>query len=108
LQRDVYLKNLKELEKFFNYYCENEHPTREKKSINVNDDAQLCLCQECEDLFFYAHDRLDRCKLDPKPRCRTCKDRCYHKDEWKKMAKLMKYSGIRLGLIKLKNKLLFK
>ncbi|QSZ40782.1 hypothetical protein GJV85_01180 [Sulfurimonas aquatica] len=108
MKREIYLKNLKDLETFFNYYCENEHSKSHKNIINVNDDAELHLCLECAELFEYAHDRLGHCKLDPKPKCRTCEDKCYDKQEWKKMAKLMKYSGIRLGLIKLKNKLLFK
>ena len=107
MKEDIYFKNLKDLELFFNYYCSSNH-SEEKMVIKPHEDIELHLCHECEKLFSYAQERLNQCELDPKPRCRFCIDRCYSKDEWKKMAKLMKYSGLRLGLIKLKNKLLFK
>ena len=108
MKRDIYIKNLKDLELFFNYYCEHKHKKIEKKVFSMSGDAQLHLCQECEDLFNYAQTKLSECELDPKPKCRECVVKCYSKMEWKSMATVMKYSGLRLGLIKLKNKILFR
>lgn len=108
MTRNIYIKNLKNLELFFNYFCEHKHPSIEKKVLLIKDDAQLNLCPECEELFNYAHHKLSNCELDPKPKCRECEDKCYSNVDWKKMATVMKYSGMRLGLVKLKNKILFK
>ena len=103
MKKDIYFSNLKDLELFFNYYCSSNHPNSKKEILHPYEDIELELCDECVRLFDYAQDRLGECKLDPKPKCRTCSIRCYNKVEWKNMAKVMKYSGIRLGLIKLKN-----
>ena len=54
------------------------------------------------ELINYSFDRLNECPHDIKPRCRTCPSPCYEKQEWKKLSKLMKYSGLQFGLIKIK------
>lgn len=108
MNKDIYFKNLKDLELFFNYYCKSKHPTQEKETLSQYEGVKPTLCMECKELFIYAQERLVECKIDPKPKCRTCDVRCYSKIQWKKMAKVMKYSGFRLGLLKLKTKLFLK
>jgi hypothetical protein len=95
------------LKKFFELYCQNKHKnqTNHCKELNYkgkNVHVELELCQECITLIHYSFDRLIECPHEEKPRCRTCPTPCYSKNEWKKVAKLMKYSGIQLGLSKLK------
>ncbi len=58
------------------------------------------LCSECEEVLRYSLDRLQTCSFDVKPRCRKCPHPCYEKEYWKKVAKIMRFSGMRLGLIK--------
>jgi len=62
------------------------------------------LCPECQALYDYALDRLKACPHDPKPRCRHCPAPCYEKKQWKAMATMMRYSGIKLGLLKIFNR----
>ncbi|MEA3288993.1 MAG: nitrous oxide-stimulated promoter family protein [Campylobacterota bacterium] len=96
------------LKKFFELNCIDKHTKQthhckqlvyNKETINI----ELELCSECIKLIHYSFDRLSQCPHNPKPRCRTCPDPCYSKDEWKKVAKLMRYSGIQLGILKIKN-----
>jgi hypothetical protein len=54
-------------------------------------------------LIDYSIQRLQNCEHDPKPRCRKCPEPCYDKLQWKKVAKVMRYSGIKLGLLNIKN-----
>jgi len=95
------------LKKFFELYCDDHHKdqTDHCKKLIYNDQevyTELHLCSSCIDLIDYSLQRLKECPHDPKPRCRTCPNPCYEKDEWKKVAKLMRYSGIQLGLLKIK------
>ena len=86
------------LKKFFELHCTHKHlnQTHHCKQLTYNDEKvfiELELCSDCIELIHYSFDRLCECPHDPKPRCRTCKSPCYSQDEWKKVAKLMKYSG---------------
>ncbi len=95
------------LKKFFELHCKDKHTnqTSHCKQMEYNDEKvhiELELCSECIDLIHYSFDRLSECPHDPKPRCRTCSNPCYSQNEWKKVAKLMRYSGIQLGLLKIK------
>jgi hypothetical protein len=98
------------LKKFFQIYCEEKHENRYEKNyeieykdlklnINVN------LCEECHNLFGYAVSKLKECPHDPKPRCRKCPNPCYEKDKYKKMAKMMRFAGMKLGLTKAAQKI---
>ena len=78
------------------------------KNIESNINVELNLCEECHSLISYSFDRLKGCPHEIKPRCRQCPNPCYEKQEWKSLAKIMRYSGIRLGLSKIKNKLRIK
>ncbi len=93
------------LKKFFNIYCNDKHQNRDKKEYVIpykekTFTLEVCLCNECHNLLNYAISKLQECPNDPKPRCRNCASPCYEKEKYKKMAKMMRYSGMKLGLTK--------
>ena len=98
------------LHQFIQFYCDKEHQKEPKKEqvLEVFYETKslcslpYCLCDKCETLLHYAHERLCECSLEPKPSCRKCLNPCYEKSISKQMAKIMRYSGIRLGFVKLK------
>jgi len=97
------------LKKFFEVYCENKH-TDQKNIIrtfnykNEEINIELNLCPECLRKINYSFDRLLECPHDIKPRCRTCPTPCYEKPQWKEAARVMRYSGMKLGLLSLNKK----
>ena len=107
MQQDKFKSEVQTLKKFFELHCKDKHQNQKNhcKELVYNSEkvhVDLELCDDCIELIQYSFDRLIECPHDPKPRCRTCPNPCYDKDEWKKVAKLMKYSGIKLGLLKIK------
>jgi len=93
------------LKKFFPIYCNDKHTGQLKKEYKVTYldkeiDFKVNLCNECHDLLRYAILRLQECPHEIKPRCRKCPNPCYEKDKFKQMAKMMRYSGMKLGLTK--------
>jgi hypothetical protein len=107
MKSEKFISEANTLKKFFELHCADKHSdqTHHCKQLNYNGEKvfmELELCSDCIELIHYSYDRLCECPHDPKPRCRTCPSPCYSKDEWKKVAKLMKYSGIQLGLLKIK------
>jgi len=100
------------LKKFFTTYCENKHDQKSnyKRTLfykGSSIDVELNLCTQCSTLIDYSFDRLLECPHEIKPRCRKCSNPCYEKKQWKMLAKLMRYSGLKLGLSKIK-RLIFK
>ncbi len=97
------------LKKFFEIYCKgkkHDNVKCQKKSVKYQNNQynyEFQLCDECFKLLEYSILKLEDCPHDIKPRCRTCPTPCYEQNEWKKLAKLMKYSGIQLELNKIKN-----
>ena len=87
------------LYRFIKTYCDNKH----SDSIKL----ESTLCAECDYTFNYAIQRLKECTYEIKPSCRDCKTNCYEKGMRKRMAQIMMYSGMRLGLTRLR-KMLFK
>ena len=105
-------KEINTLKKFFPIYCNDKHTGQFKREYKVsyydkNIDFTISLCKECHELLSYAITRLQECPNDPKPRCRKCPNPCYEKDKFKQMAKMMRYSGMKLGLTKAAKKLKF-
>lgn len=101
---------VKTLKDFFECFCENKHKNQKKTNITLiykekEVQVDLNLCEDCLDKINYSFDRLLGCPHEIKPRCRKCPDPCYGKQEWKDTAKVMKYSGIKLGLNKLNKKI---
>lgn len=91
------------LKKFFEVYCKEKHLDQLKitKTFNYKNEeikVELNLCHECLKKIEYSFDRLLECPHDIKPRCRTCPTPCYEKKQWKEAAKIMRYSGMKLGL----------
>lgn len=103
------------LHRFIQLHCDKEHsdvPQKEGILQVAFEEKSLCdipykLCEECETLMLYGYDRLRQCPHQDKPSCRKCPNPCYEKPMWKKMARIMMYSGMRLGLTKVR-KLLFR
>jgi hypothetical protein len=99
------------LQRFFNLYCSsNHHLNTTEKSIvyrykDIDYHLQLMLCDECMKLLDYSVMKLQECPHTVKPKCRKCPNPCYAKTEWRLLAKVMRYSGVSLGLVKLKSTL---
>ena len=98
------------LKKFFQIYCKEKHKGQFEKEYNVHyKDLNLTfnanLCENCHSLLSYAIERLQECPHNPKPRCRKCENPCYEKDKYKQMAKMMRFSGMKLGLTKAAQKI---
>ena len=53
---------------------------------------------KCLKKIEYSFGRLLDCPHEIKPRCRTCPNPCYEKQQWKETAQVMRYSGVKLGL----------
>jgi len=94
MDKQQYLQELENLQRFIAFYCQKKHLQGSEN-----------LCEECRNLYLYAKKSLDQCTMDPKPKCRNCPEPCYEKREWKKMAQVMRFSGISLGYDKAKKKL---
>jgi len=104
---DKFIREVETLKKFFTIHCKDKHSdqksfTRKLQYKNESFEISFHLCEECTTLINYSIQRLVECPHQIKPRCRTCPNPCYEKTQWKKLAKLMKYSGVRLGLLKIK------
>jgi len=71
------------IEKFIAVYCRKKHGT-----------AKGELCDDCADLLAYARDKLARCPLDPKPKCKDCPVHCYSDDYRQRIKDVMRFAGI--------------
>lgn len=101
---------VKTLKDFFECFCENKHENQKSNNIKLfyketEVEVDLHLCTDCLEKINYSFDRLLGCPHEIKPRCRSCPNPCYGKQEWKDTAKIMKYSGMKLGLSKLNKKI---
>lgn len=95
------------LHSFLETYCSHKHKNKVQKNRDIlYKDLQfsltLNLCDECMEIFEYSLDKLQNCPHEDKPRCRKCSNPCYEKLYWKRLAKIMRYSGVKLGLLKIK------
>ena len=98
------------LKKFFNIYCKDKHQNQylEKYEAIYKDKSlefEITLCEDCHMFLNYAIQRLQECPHEIKPRCRKCPNPCYEKDKYKQMAKMMRYSGMKLGVTKAANRI---
>lgn len=80
---DIKKRERDTLRKFIQVFCNQKHGT-EKQT----------LCEECRDLLAYAEERLERCPLDPKPKCKNCPIHCYKAEYRQRIREVMKFSGI--------------
>ncbi len=103
-------KELNTLKKFFHIYCNDKHQNQYSKEYvfsykDKHFKFNISLCQECHFLFNYALSKLKECPHEEKPKCRKCPNPCYESHLYKQMAKIMRYSGMKLGLTKAAKKL---
>jgi hypothetical protein len=73
------------LRRFIQIYCRHHHSP-----------GKGCLCPDCRDLQSYALGRLERCPMDPKPKCKDCPVHCYKPEYRARIREVMKFSGIHL------------
>ena len=107
MTQEKFVSETETLKKFFSVYCKDKHTDQQNyvKEITYQNEMiqiELNLCDECTELINYSFERLQGCPHEIKPRCRSCANPCYEKPQWKKLAKLMRYSGIQLGILKIK------
>jgi len=107
MTNEKFISEVETLKKFFTIHCKDKHTNQHKniKSIDYksqNYQVELELCDECKQLINYSIERLQGCPHEIKPRCRKCPNPCYEKPQWKRLAKLMRYSGMKLGILKIK------
>lgn len=104
----VFQKELQTLQEFITCYCHNNHNNLPQKDFIFESrsmELHTTLCKDCSDLLLYSINKLELCPHEIKPKCRKCPNPCYEKQQWKKLAKIMRYSGLKLGLINIKRKL---
>jgi hypothetical protein len=107
MTNEKFVSEIETLKKFFEFYCSNNnHNVLEQKRVleynNIKYNYNFKLCEDCIKTLDYSISKLQACPHDIKPRCRACPKPCYEPTQWKKVAKLMRYSGMRLGLLKIK------
>jgi len=110
MKTEKFESEINTLKTFLETYCSNKHKNQIEVEKNIrykelSFSTTLHLCEECIAMFEYSLEKLQNCPNKEKPRCRQCPNPCYEKSQWKKLAKIMRYSGLKLGLLKLKNKL---
>ena len=98
------------LKKFFEYYCKDKHKdqTLYIKDIKYKGETfiyELNLCPECIKDINYSIEKLQNCVHEIKPRCRKCPSPCYEKVMWKRLAKVMRYSGVHFKIDSIKKSL---
>ncbi|NPA11827.1 MAG: nitrous oxide-stimulated promoter family protein [Epsilonproteobacteria bacterium] len=105
MTEEKFKSEVETLKKFFQIYCEDKHQNQKTREFhitykNLELDFSVNLCDECNNMLNYSISKLQECPNDPKPRCRKCENPCYEKDKYKQMAKMMRHSGMKLGLTK--------
>lgn len=112
MTKEKFIEDSRTVLKFIQCYCDNEHSKLIKQNDSINliyrsDDLNIqipySLCAECEKTLRYSYKKLQNCPHEEKTSCRKCHEPCYEKREWKLLAKIMRYSGMKLGFIKIKN-----
>jgi hypothetical protein len=112
---ETYHREAVTLTTFVTHFCSDKHhdvPKR-KRTIPISyagKDAEpldAVLCDACSEIIAYGMARLRECPYDEKPKCRKCPDPCYERPMWKRVAAIMRHSGMKLGLTKIKKKIRF-
>ncbi len=105
-----YTQEVTTLTRFVSYYCAGKHADVPKKGSCITlryageraEPLEAELCDECAEILSYGVTRLQACPFDDKPKCRKCPNPCYERPMWKKLAKIMRYSGMHFGLEKVR------
>ena len=97
--------------KFIQIYCDDKHKDESKskeslsliyKEKELHISVNYNLCTTCKNTFLLTYEKLQECPHEDKQSCRKCPKPCYERPDWKHVAKIMKYSGMKQGLLKLK------
>ncbi len=108
MTEEKFIKDVKILIKFLEVFCKDKHERASGQSLRLVyrgkklEEVEFCLCKSCEDTLMYSYERLQECPHEEKPRCRKCKNPCYERPRYRALAKIMRYSGMKLGLTKVK------
>ena len=105
-----FLRAIRIVHQFVQLYCSQKHDDTSKKVgrllLNYRNEnlgsIDYELCENCEKILLYSYQRLLKCPHEEKPSCRKCLCPCYGKAQWEQLAKIMRYSGMRIGLLKTK------
>ena len=112
---EKYTQELTTLTTFVAHYCRDKHIHVPKRARQIpvcyggesDGVIETMLCEECLETVSYGIERLEGCPYDEKPKCRRCSDPCYERPMWKRIAAIMRYSGMKLGMTKLRKKIRF-
>ncbi len=108
---EKFIHDTKTVLKFIQIYCDDKHKDALKKEnttklvyrdYNLDVNVEYNLCSTCRDTFFLSYQKLQQCPHEDKPSCRKCPKPCYERADWKTVAKIMKHSGMKQGLLKIK------
>ena len=111
LSEDKFIHDTQTVLKFIQLYCDEKHKDSEKQdgiqhlnylNKDLHEEINYHLCEACTDTFIYSYKALQKCPHDEKPSCRKCPEPCYDRPRWKHLASIMKFSGMKFGLIKIK------
>jgi predicted amidophosphoribosyltransferase len=116
MTNEKFIHDTKIVLKFIQIYCDDKHKDEPKekgtqeliyleKDLHVKIDYNLC--STCKDTFLLSYHKLQLCPHEEKPSCRKCPKPCYERPDWKRVAKIMKHSGMKQGLLKVKKLLKF-
>jgi hypothetical protein len=112
---EKYTQEVTTLTTFVSHFCRDKHTDSDKFVRHIPicygeraaEPIETMLCDECMQTIEYGIMRLDGCPFDEKPKCRKCPDPCYERPMWKRVAAIMRYSGMKLGLTKIRKKIRF-
>ncbi len=79
-------RDLAVITRFIEVFCKEKHAAQRP--------ADGGLCDDCRDLLDYAAERLARCPMDPKPKCKDCPVHCYKPEYRRRIKEVMRFSGI--------------
>jgi hypothetical protein len=83
-------KDLAIAERFIEVFCRQKHKA-ERAAAGVGKGG---LCDDCRELLDYSAERLARCPMDPKPKCKDCTVHCYKPEYRQRIREVMKFSGL--------------
>jgi len=111
MTNEKFIHDTKTVLKFIQIYCDDKHHDTQKeknsqkliyRENDLNIKVDYNLCSICKNTFLLSYQKLQLCPHEEKPSCRKCPKPCYERPDWKRVAKIMKYSGMKQGLTKLK------
>ena len=90
-------RDLAIITRFIEVFCREKHARTRGDSDHCRQKPGPAggeLCPDCRDLLDYASERLARCPMNPKPKCKDCPVHCYKPEYRRRIQEVMKFSGI--------------